>query len=374
MAETSVTFEVATLADALGRAKRIAPLLNANTGNTAGILLEIRPDDEEEPVLVRATDGDIFWDNWLMPVEVTGPEATWRFPANHFADLVGSLPIGMDKTITLTAKDRATMCGLQASKVKAGIPLMRGDTYPIWEPFDDEYTFEVEDLGEKLAMISWAAVSDQKVTPWSGVKFTGKHIIATDTRRFAAVPCEIPLDAPVTLPVGRFAQLVKNVGSVRVGVHRGQFLVVPDEYSQLRSTTYSKGIPPTERIMRDDYEYSVVLPKDEVADAVRRIGQVADRVKAPGIYVSLGEGQVEFAVDGGAEGWAREEIDAPEADHPVISIKVLTALFTDAIVRGQGEKFTMQYDDEAQKAKPRLHFTSSKGYQVWMPEQTGVTQ
>lgn len=365
---TTVTFDNETIADALAKANKIAPRLTSKTGHTAGIVIRIEP-GQDDPVQIRATDGQVFWDHWVDVVEVTGEPAEWRMLGDGIATLASGLPFGKGKRVTFSDEGELNRIDITRPGLKAWIAQLTADSFPMWEPYDEDFTEPVDGLGERLELVAWAAHKDDTVIPWSGVMFDGERIMASDSYRFAAVPCKIPISEPVTLAVGKIVPLIKHSGSVRVGVHKGHLLICPDGYSQVSSAVFGRNYPSIDHVLREDYEFEVVLNKSEVGAYVRRAVQMAARQDSPGMVIVLGNEEMELQVRqrDGTEGY-EQTFAMPGAYHDPVQIPVTPQMFLDVMLSGGGDETTMHYDATKQKRKPRLYFSGPSGYQAWMQD------
>src|SRR6478735_9046351 len=97
---TKVVFETATIADAIRKADRVAPGKDKAFDKAAGIVIEVDP-QAEPPVIIRATNLDVYSMEWMDVLSVEGDVARWRLPSSLLAQVMSKLPIGSGTTVTL---------------------------------------------------------------------------------------------------------------------------------------------------------------------------------------------------------------------------------------------------------------------------------
>lgn len=369
---TTITFDNETISDAIEKANRIAPRMTGSTSHIAGIQIQIDPTQSEDPVTIRATNGDTYWSCWVDVVEATGSPTTWRILGERLNSITRDLPMGEKKRVTFSDEERPGAITVKGTRLKAWMSQLSADAFPLWEPFDEERTHPVSNLSEKVEAVAWAAHKDPHMVPLSGVMFDGEFVVASDGYRIAVMPCELPLDDQVVLSVAKTLPLIRNAGDVRLGMIGGTLGICPDGYSQIATTTYGSKYPNITRVMRTDYDHYVELERDIIAPYARRAQDYVQKQKAIGVNLVIGEGEMAFLVHDyeGTEG-TEEYFELPgQAAHPRVSMTLSARHLQDGFVNGHGDVFRLHYDDDGMNggAKPLLYLQGTDGYQCWLPK------
>lgn len=359
---SSITFEVATLADAIKKADAIAPTRGSAFDKAAGILIEFDPAGVPMAVM-RATNLDIYRMEWLDTIEMEGETTRWRLP-KLFATIVSGLPIGSGKMVTFT--EQGGQVHMKAGRTKAKFNLLDSSYYPFWDPFDPDKMYSAKDLGGKMAMVEWAVSKD--LVPLTGVHLNGEYAIGTDRFRLAAVPLSIPeLTAPVTVPGGLLSQLLKQTGEIQIGVVGGMLHVMPDEYTQIKCVTYAEDFPNMSGFFNKEFSDKIELDRKPLLEIMQRadvFAGSADRVGAP-LKMYLGKEKIAVVMDNVEVGQIGDVIDVPGfCDHdPRIEVLFTSRYIIDAFAKAPNDKVTFLYD----RTTPRVvGIDGGSGYRAWV--------
>lgn len=366
---TTVVFETAGLADVLRKAKSIAPTRGQAFDKAAGIV--IRVDPTSEFAIVEATNLDLYFREWVPVLECDAPrEVAWR-TASKISDVISSLPIGSGKTVTLTdeLKEGGRTLTVKSGRMKNNWQLLPIEYYPEWETFDPDGLTPIDNFGNRLAMVEWAADDNEVKIPLNGVNLDGEFAMATDTYRLARVPLKVEAgwlrDGPVTVPSALLASLIKQTGTVSVGATDSQLLVMPDTSIQIRTTLYAVPYPAVSRITALEYDGHIEMPKTATVELFNRAMVMLQGDRFPMIEVFIGK--QEFAVHAldQDEGNLGDVLPVPGfADH-----KRLTLLFTpknlmDAIEKCPADRVHFDYD--TQNGRKIVRVSDGGGYNVWI--------
>lgn len=355
---TKVVFETATLADSIKKAARVAPAKGQAFDKAAGVLLEIGP----EFITVKSTNLEVFYTEWVDCVESDGL-ATWRLPAQLLASVLGSLPIGTGKTVTLEQSDR--MLKLASGRTRAQFCLIDPEYYPMWVAFNPDDLTPVQDLGGRIAQVAWATSKNVTEAPFCGVHLNGELAIATDRYRFAVTPLKIEgLEQPVTVPGTTLAGVLNNTGEVSIGVDGQQMLLLPDEHTQLRAVAYSQPFPSVTKIMKRDHSCSLVFKKQELLDVMNRAMNFTGSDRTPTIRVYLGQEEIAVMMSNTEIGMLGDVVEVPgQAQHKRIEVKFTPRNLTDALSNAPNEEVALCYDPE----KPgNFRVDGGSGYEAWI--------
>jgi len=363
---TKVIFETATISDAIRKAARIAPSKGAAFDKAQGIVIDMSP-GTDFPVVVRATNLEIFSMEWVDLIEAEGEPVSWRVPASVFAQVMAGLPIGSGNQVTL--EDKRSSSGylqlhLTQARIKARFNLMRGEDYPVWPVFDPDTLFPATDLGGRISQVEWAAAKGDP--PFSGVHFNGDQALSTDRYRLACVPLSIPdLKEPVTVPAGILGMVLKQTGEISIGVEGDQMLIMPDEHTQIRTILYGVEYPKVERIMHRDFDNSVKVKKTEVIERMTRATAFSGADRAPTLRVFIGKGEFAVMMNNEEIGLLGDVIELPgQCAHPRTEFLFTPKNIMEAISNSPNEDVEIFYDPE--QPKKIIYLNGGSGYEAWV--------
>lgn len=359
---TQVTFETATLADAIKTAARIAPSKSGHAfDKAAGIVLDIFPDGDVKCV-VRATNTDIFSAEVISVVEANGPEVRWRLSSMVLAGVIGSLPISSGRTVTLVQEKSSIK--ILSGRTKATMILMDPTYYPDWDSFDSTTMTQVNGLGGRIAQVEWAA-SSTPTPPLCGVYLDGSYAVATDRYRVARVPCKVDLEKPIIIPSGILGSVIKPMGDVGIAVRGGLLQISVDGYRQIQTITYDMEYPPIEKVLRTDYPAKVQVDKQELLDMLSRANNFAGSDRAPLLRMFFGKEEVAAMMSNDEVGILGDVIEVPgQISHPRTEIGFTPKNLIDGVGKAPGAKVTLQYDP--QNYKSPTYISDGSGYEAWI--------
>lgn len=370
---TKAVFEVATLADAIKKADRVAPTKGSSFDKAAGIVITV--DTANDLAVIRSTNLDIFRTEWVIALKSEGPNAEWRVPSKLFAGVIAGLPIGSGKNITLEEKSdgRNRILHITAGRTRAKFNLMKSDYYPQWETFSPDGLVEVADFGGRVGMVEWAhATADGP--PLSGVHFTGSEVLACDRYRLAVTPLHITgLETPITVPAGILSSLLKQTGEIRVGVDsHGKLLIMPDDTTQIIAITYADEYPPVARIMNRDFPQHVKIRKEPFLEIANRASAFAGNDRFPILRVFLGREQLAVMMDTAEIGTLADVMDVPGyCDHPRFEAKFTPRNIIEAVTACPNDELHIYYDTT--DPLRMFYIDGGSGYEVWVMPRKEVT-
>lgn len=372
---TKVVFETATFADAIKKASRVSPSKGQAFDKAAGIVIDVDP-SSDDPITIRATNLQIFSTEWVDCVEAEGEPATWRVPSQLFTQVVSSLPIGSERTVTLEEKTngRITILHLSSGKTKARFNLMSVEYYPYWNVFDPDEMYPANDLGGRVAQVEWAAAQGVE-PPLCGISLDGEKVIATDRYRLAMSDLKIPdLKEPIVVPAGMLGTILKQTGEVSIGVEDGQLLIMPDEHTQIRAVVFDTQYPQVDRIARRDYPNILRVRKAAILEIMQRASNFAGSDRFPTLRVFFGKGEIAVMMDNNEVGLLGDVVDVPGyADHDRVEIKFTPKNIMDAITNSPNDEVEIGYDTS--NAARIVYVNGGSGYECWvMPRRADQPQ
>lgn len=373
---TTVTFETATLADALKKAEACAPRASASDqayGTAAGLVLEVRPGGDA-PIRLRSTNLEVFYDEWVDCLDAQGPVADWRIPVSKFTGIVGALPIGSGKTVTFTQD--GVWLKLQSSRTRSQVHMIPMTGYPVWGPYSEDDTVEVGGLGHRISQVSWAC--DPKEEPFTGIFFNGTHLVAANRHRAAMVPCDVPIlrERPLTVPVKVLGPVIRHAGDVRVGISGNHLTISPDAHTQIRCSVYDANIPSISAFVNRQYDSNFVVDKDLLIETINRMMSITkgNKDQVPTVKMLLGGGNLNLRVEGGKDGeWIEESIELlGQAEHFPVVLSFVPKTFTDAVGKSPDEKVQIFYKSDMGSKNDIVRVDGGGGYQSWFVQWKGL--
>lgn len=360
---TSITFENADISDAIKKAGRVAPNKSGIAfDKAAGMVLEIHPGGEPA-CLVRTCDLDVFFTEAVSCVASSGDPVRWRLPSQPLLAVVGTLPIGTGKTVTLTQD--GNRIAISSGRLKANLVLMLIDSYPDWDMFDSSALSTITGLGGKLSLVEWAA-SSHNDPPLCGVHLDGTSAIATDRYKMARVPCKIDLAKPITIPAGIMSGLLHSMGDTAIGVNGHQFLLAPSDFTQIATVIYAVDYPNVSRVMITEHEETVEVGKAVILDKLNRANQFAGNERAPMLKIFFGKSEIAPLMVNSEVGLIGDVIEVDgQISHPRVEIKLSPKNIIDAINRAPGDRIKISYNP-LEPNKP-LYIWDGSGYESWVP-------
>lgn len=335
-----VVFENATIADSVGKAARVAPTRGMAFDKASGILMSLDPEDKT--VTLKATNLNIFYLEVVDAVEVEG-EGVWRFPSMIFSAVLAKLPIGSGKTVTLEQKGNEVM--LKSGKTTAKFRTMEVGHYPDWEPFDPDKLEMVPDFGARIQQVEWAALEDNE-SLYAGIHLSGEIAIATDRIRMAMVECEAePIYRPITIPSGILQPIIKNLRDVAIGIDEGQFLLMPDPATQIRTIIYDKEYPPVYKAFDRSWKNEVKIRKQPLLDAIDRAVIFTQGNRSPSLTFIIGKEEIAVMCSDQDMGLLGEVVDITgQADHKRHKVLFTPKNLTDALQAAPSEEVILHYN------------------------------
>jgi DNA polymerase III sliding clamp (beta) subunit (PCNA family) len=362
---TKVVFETAAIADAVRKAAKVAPSKGAAFDKASGIVLEINIDEGEYSCVVRSTDLIVFYSEWVTIAEAEGERTKWRVPADLLAGVIGSIPT-KNKTVTFEEKDaeRGRIVHLSSGKIKAKFILNETSYYPEWDIFDPEGLFPVENFIKKISLVDWAC---DKTPPLSGVYLDGQCAVGTD--KYKVVRVELPIDPenfsdPIVLPTRTLVSVLGDRNpEISLAVDETELLVMPDEFTQIRTILFAEDFPSLERAMRRDHPDSVRVKKTSIIEMINRSLHFVGGERNPTLKVYLGKSELAVFMNNQEVGLLGDVLDVDGAEHSRVTFNFNPGNLLQSIERSPSEEVTLHYDHENPLFPLRVEGPS---YEAWI--------
>lgn len=384
---TTVTFEVGTLADAVREANVIAPTKGKDLDQYAGFYMEIRPDATGGgTVFLRCTNGAVYYTKQVEVVKIDGIDQDWRLPSMPINGILGALPVGAGRHVSFereVTEDVNSASGyrytnrirIECGRTKASVLLIPTESYPDWDPFDPTDLPMVHRFGERLDQVGWA-VANEGGEPLTGVYMDGERLIATDRFRIATTLCDVDMQGnePVTVPMSLIAPILKQIQDVRLGIF-GNFLgISPNDYTQIKVGVFGQNVPDMSGIMDKPHEEVVMLQREPLADAVRRVLSIGASDRQIALHVTIGHGELALYLEGDGQSETSEDAVSlgGQAEHEPVEYKFGPQNFLDAIAKSPASEIMFHYNTSTSHAV--VKFETSAGYNVWAMPRRGITK
>jgi DNA polymerase III sliding clamp (beta) subunit (PCNA family) len=363
---TKIVFETATLADAVKNAASIAPAKGAAFDQASGIIMVVVPG---MPAVLKATNLEVFYTEWVDNVAIEGPMATWRIPSMLFSSIISAMPIGSGKTVSLEFVDSylEIVSGTRRAKIRCPSP----EYFPTWDVFDPDKLEAVEGLGARIKQVAWAA-SRQNNPPRTGIHLDGSQIVATDGIRLARVPCDVPLVEPITVPATLFAGLLPGQGETRIAATDAQMLIMPNDSTQIRTVIYDGKFPDLAKAMKRDHPGHIEINARQVVDLVNGMLGIVKAERDPKLSMIIGDELFKIYMTSPDTGEIQDHIEiAGQAVHAPIQIDFTPANLVNPLEVSPNQEATIGYRLDNPKAV--IHFDGGSGYEAWAMPRVAVT-
>lgn len=363
-------FETGTLADAVARAARVAPRKGAAYDKSAGIVLEADPQPGEAPIVtIKATDLQVFYLEYVNALEVGEEPISWRLPSGLFSDIASGLPLGEGHKVRISKSASDGRVNITSGRMKAKISSTDVHSYPRWEQFDPEGLSVVPDLSFRLKQVAWAC--DKANPPFSGVHLDGDYLTATDRYRFARVPCEVPVEKPITAPLDIVSSILNPGAEIRMGSEGNFLLLMPDDYTYIKSIIFQAPYPSREKVdsmLPSTYKFTVEAPKDQFIEKLQRMMVLVKTERYPTASITFTNDSIELFMKVEERGEIEEVIESIEFDDHFI-FDITPTNLVEGLAAANAEYVSIGLGPD-----PNLpvYVQDGKGYQAWiMPRKRG---
>lgn len=302
------TFEVATFADAVNKASRIAPYKGIPFDRAAGVVIEVDP-ATPETVIITSTDLQMTFRQEVSALEVGDEPATWRVPSKLLNSIMSTLPLVSGSTIVMAEKEPSdSYVYFKSGKTKAKLRTITGD-YPLIDHIDPTKLQAVGNFARRMQQVAWAT-DKNAASVLGGIHINGTHLFGCDKQTMAMVPCAVPLDRPVTAPLSELSALIKNTSEVGLAATDTHLMLMPDAYTQMSSVLYASEYPKVETVInRVQYTETLNVSVDALTASLARMLILVKVERYPVTTIEIGDGVMRLEMEVPDVGKIDDEIE-----------------------------------------------------------------
>ena len=243
--------------------------------------------------------------------------------ANALGEIARNAPKGSEISITLDdAKDPRLQVRFGRSRYQ--LPVLLAGDFPIFstQKQPTELSIPAAELAVLLARIHFAQSTEETRYYLNGAYLTKASVsgapvlrmVATDGHRLALDECSTPASDPmpgVIIPrktIGEFRRLLDGLaGSVILRVSTASVVFEADGV-RLTSKVIDGAYPDYERVIPRDWKHQIVLERDALRLAVKRVSLISAEKTRP-VKLAISGGVLTLIVRNMEAGEAREEIE-----------------------------------------------------------------
>lgn len=359
-ARPSITVDTSIFTEAVTKAHRVAPNKGAAFDKAAGLMLEVRP--SLGVLIVRSTNMEI---TYRQEVPIASfhefeDDADWRVPSALISGIMGGYPTGTETKIVPMDDGRLELrCGKARSKINAFAPA----DFPRFKAFSADDLTNVERFAHRVAQVSWAC--DPHTAPWSGVHINGESLIGCDRYRLAVVPCVVPVEEPITVPLDILAPILRQHEDARMSVGERRLLLMTDDATQMTSVIYDAAYAPVERLMATEYNMNCAIRKDQLVNEIQRMLVLVKGERYPVMSITIGNEVLKIFMDVPDVGEMEGEVEAKGATHDDFEIYYTPRNFVDGLQHADDEDEWVKYEYHTENPL-RITKFSTGAYQCWI--------
>lgn len=366
---TRVSFDAATIADAMKRSARVAPgKVGTSFDKAAGIVFDIAP-STDAPCIVRATDTETFYFETLEVISAEGDACRWRLPSQIMSSVIGTMPASSGKTVTFSWDGQGPIL-ISSGRMRVSLNLIKNPHYPDWDVVDATSLVNAPNFGGNITRVEWAASKD---SPLNAVMIDGEYMISTDRYRIARVECPINLNGPsVLIPAWSIGQLIKQMGDVLVGSSGNMFIVMPDDFTQIQVVTLGNQFPSLKRVFDIGYDEEVKLNREELLRHINNAVQFAGANRDPLMTIYLGREEVAVHLLNQDIGLFGDVIEVPgQVSGPRTKIHFTPKMLVDALTNAPNNNITFKFNPS--NVKLPVCIDGDSGYTAWVAPRTEIS-
>lgn len=365
-----IVFENSTISDVLTKAARVAPKENSAAFTKApGLYIFVT----NESVIVRSTDTEIYYTQWTAGIEKSAGEWVWHV-TSRIATFCKKLPIGTGKNVTFS--EDGGMLKIQYGTAIMNVPLIKGFSYPEWEPFDSDKAVTVTALSEKIDQVQWAAAlaSDEAIPALSGVFLDGDRMMAASRVRAASTPFifEPCKTKPITIPHKIIAPMLRNGVDIKACVIREGIGFEPDDYSQIMVTAYADNPASGIAHLPNETEYSHKLSfnTQQFTEILQRMTESLEKFEHPLVKIMIANEMAIMTMKGKKDEIAKDTLEIPGYGfHEPVILSFNPEFFLRAISNTPSHTAELFYGSNG-----HVNLIKSGEYKAWIAQKLDINE
>jgi DNA polymerase III sliding clamp (beta) subunit (PCNA family) len=363
---TKVIFETAVLQSAISKAARVAPTKGSAFDQTAGIVIDVQP-DADYPIIVKATDQEVFSMEWLNAIDVQGEATSWRLPSEVLNLILQKLPVGSGKQVTLERVKEGVK--ISQGKTRGTLYVMTMEDYPDFVTFDPASLVDAPGLVEKIQQVEWSAATSG-IAPLGCVRLDGKLVMCTDRHRLAITKFEFPTAEPIMIKSRQLTRVLNKHGVPRIGTDGFMMHIMPDDHTQIRIVTYDGQYPQVERLMNRDKPEFVTVRKQHLLDLFETALTVVGSERFPNMSLYIGREEIAASLTNKSYGLFGDVLDVPgQALHPRIQLSCTPKNIIEALQNAPDDVVKLGYDPA--KLNLPLYIDGGSTFESWVALRSG---
>lgn len=253
-----LTVDQSFFADKLAAAARVVST-KALAPALSGVLLQA----DEGALTLTAGDGSLYV-RQTMQAQVEEPGLA-LLPAKTLTELIRHLPDGQ-LVMTVSDDTARIQCG-KAGYTIHGMPAVDYPELPAVD--DDRLAIDGDQLAEMIRSTIYAVATDELRPVFTGARFDGNTMVATDGARLALARCEGPKMPAVIIPARALREVERLRGTVSIGCTNGVIRFRAGDVTIL-SRIIDGQFPAYKQVMPQEYPTVLTLATDEILPALER--------------------------------------------------------------------------------------------------------
>jgi DNA polymerase III sliding clamp (beta) subunit (PCNA family) len=343
---TTMTFDNASIADAIIRAARVAPTKGAEFDKAQGILIDCYPSQRE--VLIRSTDLSLHYGQRVKAADGKGESVAWRIPSRLLADYMAVLDKNEDATINFIDRGDGKI-RLQTGNSFCAFELLNRAEYVQFPEFTTETLSPATVLAPKIDQVAWACDTGSQIL--KGVHLDGEFVVGCSQEALAVVgPCSIPMPQPVTVPLKSLSGLLRTASDVRLYSDGSRLYITLDDDTQTSAQLLEGDYPNYKGLMRDPSMYAghFRAHRNRFLDALGKLMTFVKAERQPVLSLIInGSGLIKTAtldMEVPSVGRAQERVEVDmEWDGEPLQIFFKYSLLQNAIEHTRGDYFNFYF-------------------------------
>ncbi len=286
----------------------------------SGIKFEASSDE----LTLQATDMEVGMSMRLTEVSVV-EEGTVLLPGRLVGDVVRSLPDGQ---VEMALRSEQGDVELAAAGARFHLRTLSTEDFPRFPELEESpVVLPAQPLAETVERVARAASRDEVRPILTGVLFqvggTTLTMVATDSYRLSVKHTELETALPEAIEANvparalrELARVIAQQGPDQVALSLARNQAVFGAGSVILFSRLIEGqFPSWRQLIPESFEHEVRLPREELLEVARRIGQLAQR-NAP-LRFAFAEGELTIAAETPEVGDASEAVPAPYTGEPL---------------------------------------------------------